>query len=113
MEAAGLLIPLDDGLGAGLHVENFVLAAHGVQVVEGGEEAVEGLSAPDIADHGHPGVFAGVRHTQLGEFWDEGCGQIVHPKEAHILHKAGHGGLAGAGQAGHNDKLHIIHAPMI
>ena len=105
---AGLFVPADDVLVGGLHEEELILQVHLLQAVQGLEELVKGLPAPDIGHQGHPAVFPGARpgHAQAGKAGDEGHRHVVHAVKAKILQKGSGRAFPRAGQAGNDDKFH-------
>ena len=111
---AGLLVPLYNGLQRGLHEEDLVVAAHFVELVQSGKQAVEGLSAPDVRDQRHPVILTLARHAELGKLGDERRRHVVHHIVSHILQEGGRLTLPGAGKAGNQNKFHLLsplHAP--
>ena len=106
----GLLIPPDDVLVGGLDEEELVLQVHLGQAVQGLEELVKGLPAPDVRHQGHPAVLAGARpgHAQAGEVGDQGHGHVVHAVEPQVLQEGGGGTFARPGQARDDDEFHGI-----
>ena len=107
VRAAGFLIALDErGLG-GLHVEDAVIDAHGLELIELLEELSEALLPAHVRHEGDALIAPAHGEAELGKLRQKRGGQIVHAVVVQILQHVRRTALSRAGETGNNQKLHF------